>query len=387
MVRVTIGSDNKSSGGGSSKKEDVPRCPEGQVWDPNTKTCVPIIDRKTARAGPEKKAQFQEDEQRIQNKNRQADLERLRLLREQGLAGGVETPEQTAFIEEQQLQRGARVQGVETIQEKRAGEQRLAEIEQLGVESGAFEQVQQVPLINPELQGDPLAVTKDIFLADVVPLAKRFTIGSAISNDLNDIANFLKKPARNDVEAAMQEQAIISSNKDVSKSLIDKELESQEKVLIQNGIPLSVGASVAGGIAGATIVTPITDPISQSIGSDEKIANLASALEKYDELITLPSRAMDESGLTAEEALARIDRMESAVDALEMQLQKDAINSADVRVSLRNAGIEVQIFKLRQKANDQKRSILIKGSERALGETDISKGLSFVQELSRKYGK
>lgn len=392
-VRVEVG-DASGTGNKGQNEKKKPQCPDGFVYDSKQKKCVPVGEaqplsaRTTDASLKQKQLNQRADEQRIEDKKRQADLERLRLLREQGLAGGVETGEQEAFVEEQQRLRGARVQGVQSIQEKEAQQQRTGELEQLAVESGAFEQVQQIPLINPELQGDPLAVTKDIFIADVLPIVKRFDFKEALKNDLKDISNFIKKPSRNEVEAAMQEQAIISSTREITTAQIDSEIENNEKVLIQNGIPLaSLGGSIAGGIAGAAVISPVISPLAQSIGSDKKISNLGSALEKYDEIVTLPARAMDESGLTAEEALARIDRIETAVEELEAQLQRDAINSADVRISLRNAPLEVQIFKLRQKMNDQKRSVIIKGAERAFNEVDVSKSLSFSQELSRKYGK
>ena len=241
-------------------------------------------------------------------------------------------------------------------------------------EAGVFKEVSPVSIIPPQKVGgnfeNVMSVMKDIGIS-LLPESFKKGLEVMKSMELGNIVN-------NQNSAAIENELIKDSMNEITSSVIDEEIEKVR--MIQNGIGLGSLAGVAGS---AVIGSSIAGPVSEFVGTDGQIASLEMALSQYNEMLTLPSRAMD-SGLPSEMAFEKLNVMEEEIKNLENQLKKSAITSMKVRIALKNTSVEARIFKLRQKLQNERGIVAQKTTAQTFGEADIPKSILFLQELRRK---
>jgi len=250
-----------------------------------------------------------------------------------------------------------------------AGEEVKAQFE----EAGVFKEVTQEQIIPPEQEnlGVMLRIAKSLMPKSISDAYKKIdTIGGAL-----DFSSTDKIPQAEITFVAEELKQVII---DETSAEIDTRIEDTEGILIQNGIPLiGVLGTVVGG---AVIGSAIAAPVKEFVGTDGQIASLELALSQYNEMITIPSRSLD-SGLSAQDAFDKYDRMEEGISALEQQLKISAMTSPKVALALKGRAVEARLIKLKEKLQEGRRIVAAKVLAEGFGEVDTPASIIYLRKL------
>ena len=241
-------------------------------------------------------------------------------------------------------------------------------------ERGVFREITQEPILPPEQEN--LGVVTRI-IKDLLPDFSTGIFGDRSA--LKDTFLALEKGEPiSQAEITMIEEDIREGIIVETSSEIDLRIDETEGILIQNGLGL---VPLATGAAGVLVAQAITRPLAQFIGTDGQIASLELALSQYNEMITIPARSIDGSGLPPEIAFDKYDRMEEGILTLESQLKLSALTSPAVALSLKGRAIEARLIKLKEKLQEGRRIVALRVTQEAFGEVEIPKSVAFLRRL------
>ena len=204
-------------------------------------------------------------------------------------------------------------------------------------EAGVFETPQLVPIISPEMENAGVLWDMLGSLVSVIDMSK-------------DLEGVLGKPPISAKEKAQEratETEIALQNSLVNKTLqseIGKEYDEEiDQVVVEMGLGLSV---IAGAVAGGFVSS-----FAQLIGTDKKVKNLTTGIVKLETIASDIASKVTSGDLSYAEGFSRIETIGLILDDMEAQLQLAAIESANVRISLKGRDVAIKIFSGRSRIN------------------------------------
>ncbi len=284
------------------------------------------------------------------------DRDRLELAasraKQQGIPEPALTPQgEFTTVIEQEARQQAQAEAVRAEAETKITEEKFTgatgeALAQKFGEAGVFEQPVLVPIISPEQEnaGVLLDMATSLF-----KFRKEAEGLSEIFRGKEDDAAIRRRLAEERVSET--ELAVIAAQiDDKVKSEITATYDDEiEATVVEMGLGVGViTGAVVGGFVGSA---------SQLIGTDKKVKNLATGVVKLETLTTSIASTVESGDMDKDEGTRRILLIETIVDNFEAELQLAAIDSANVRISLKGRDISVKIFSSRERSNEAKKKI------------------------------
>ena len=314
---------------------------------------------------------------------------------EEGIFTDVKTGRESGFVSpEGNIFLGANRQDIQGAElrgdiKKNIGAERLLERQealkpQLEAEfeaAGVFKQPELTPIIESEKEN--MGVVKDI-ASSLIPegLKKAYTAIDTLGGTFPTLEGQSNTRAGIEMEKKILSKTIQS---EVGKEL-DAQIDEVEIELLQQGVPAAgalaagVGALVVGKIVGGTL----GDTLGQAIGSDKTVKNLETSITNLDSISADIKTSVKSNALPPDLAFEKLNRIEDIIESLESQLQLAAIESPNVRVSLRGRAIETKILSSKEKLQSARGEVAAVRAAQAFEETDLPSSLSFLQGLQAK---
>ena len=313
---------------------------------------------------------------------------------EEGIFTDVKTGRESGFVSpEGNIFLGANRQDIQGAElrgdiKKNIGAERLLERQealkpQLEAEfeaAGVFKQPELTPIIESEKEN--MGVVKDI-ASSLIPegLKKAYTAINTLGGTFPTYEGQSNTRAGIEMEKKILSKTIQS---EVGKEL-DAQIDEVEIELLQQGVGVGtlaagVGALVVGKIAGGTL----GDTLGQAIGSDKTVKNLETSITNLDSISADIKTSVKSNALPPDLAFEKLNRIEDIIESLESQLQLAAIESPNVRVSLRGRAIETKILSSKEKLQSARGEVAAVRAAQAFEETDLPSSLSFLQGLQAK---
>jgi len=296
----------------------------------------------------------------------QAFLRRREKLRSKGLS----MEEATARAEEEAGRQ-------KTPEEVKAAQQELGSTFE---ERGVFKETEQERIIPPEQENLGVMVR---ILKSLVPKS----VSKALK-EIDTMGGLLDFEEKREKGKPISQAEITTFEEDLKNVVeietsteIDTRLEDTEEILTQNGIPLGAILTGVGAVGLAGIVR---EPISEFVGTDGQIKSLEVALSQYNEMMTIPARAVDSGSLDPMTAFDKYDRMEENLLALEQQLKLSALTSSKVALALRGRAIEARLLKLKEKLQEGRGRVAAAMAAEAFGEKKIPESVAFLRRLQNE---
>lgn len=204
-------------------------------------------------------------------------------------------------------------------------------------EARVFEEPVLKPIISQDMENAGVLI--DMALA-LVPegkgLIEMMTGKDPIHNLKGREAMGLAEERVTETELAMQDYVVNNTLSSEIGKQFDEEIEV-EMTQMGIGVGMVVG-SVIGGFMGSAM---------QLVGTDKKVKNLATGVINLETIGTKIAAAVVKGDIGTDEGLRRINYIMDIIDNLEAELQLAAIESANVRISLKGREISTKIFKAR----------------------------------------
>ena len=180
---------------------------------------------------------------------------------------------------------------------------------------------------------------------------------------------YMKKSAGN--EKDFEQTFPISKESEIGKEF-DQQIEF-EVTKMDLGLSIILGA-VVGGFVGS---------FAQLIGTDKKVKNLTTGIVKLETIATDISSTVISSDMSADEAFKRINNIEFILDNMEAELQLAAIESANIRISLKGRDVAIKILSARSRLSTVRDKIAGFDIEQTINPSSSQHKLSTLEKLKR----
>jgi len=228
------------------------------------------------------------------------------------------------------------------------------EKEKLSAEFGAagvFDTPELVPVIDKELENSGV-------LLDMANSLLGFREGSIGLKEVFGGKALKGEDAIRKADKRISETEMAIQNNRVDKALAseigkeyDKQIEDavKEMEIVELGLGISL---VAGATAGGFVSS-----FAQLIGTDKKVKNLTTGIAKLETIATDIASTVSSGDMSTEEGFNRINDVSLILNNMEAELQRAAIESANVRISLKGRDVAVKIFSARSRLNTSLREV------------------------------
>ncbi len=233
--------------------------------------------------------------------------------------------------------------------ERQAGLISPGQREELASEFGAagvFEEPEVVPIISPEQEN--AGVLMDM-LVSLIGIDKLPSPPGGIDEDTPAFRKRLAEERVTETELAIQNLRI---DKTLASEIVTTYDEEIEATMVEMGlVSLPLLAAVGAGVGG------FVGSFAQLIGTDKKVKNLTTGIVKLETIATDIASTVSSGDMDTTEGFERIKQISLILDNMEAQLQLAAIDSANVRISLKGRDVAIKIFSGRSRINTSLREV------------------------------
>lgn len=266
------------------------------------------------------------------------------------------------------------------VGETPSAEQAMAKEETMETEfreAGVFKEPVSANIVEEELEN--LGVIKDIAISIIPGLDKSLKFIKT-AQESTSLQGAVDRATRAEVE--LTKNTISTAIKSEISVQLDGKINTEEKRIIEQGLGGKALLPVAG-LTSAVIGGTLLTPVAHWIGSDKMVKNLEMAVVNLDSIGADITKSVN-NGLPVSDAFAKMNRIENIINGLEAQIQSAAIESANVRISLRGREISTKILSSREKLQANRLEVAQISAGRAFGEIELTESVAFLQELKEK---
>lgn len=246
-------------------------------------------------------------------------------------------------------------------------------------EAGVFKPVTQVDIVESEQEN--IGVMGDI-IKSVLP----DVVLDLLAFDINDVATKAGVgPIKQDgvmtrTEATIQKSLVTNAAQTGVSLDIDNKIDEEAQVIEQG---LGVGVLI-GAVAGPIISGTLGGPVSQAVGSDKTIKNLEAAVTNLDKIHTDILRGVDSGALSPARGFEKLNTIDQIMNDLESGIQEAALQSPNVRISLRGREIRSRIFSSREKLQATRGEVAVTAIQRQGQITDPAEITALLLDLQAR---